>query len=98
MDGGVGRGGSQLLPLFWRIVRSTTSFAEPVPLVSTATTVTVSPCLTLEIPASPPFTEVPESTVNVADVPSPLLTVRDQLLPEVFVIEETVPVLSSIVS
>jgi len=72
--------------------------AVAVPLLSTATTLTVSPTLTLEMPSSPPFTDVPESTVKVADEPSELLTVRDQVLPDVFDTSDTVPLRVSRVS
>jgi hypothetical protein len=50
------------------------------------------------MPISPPFTEVPESTVNVAEVPSELFTPSDHVLPDVLVMLETVPVRSSSVS
>jgi hypothetical protein len=38
-------------------------FAVAVPFEVTATMLTLSPVLTADIPVSPPFTEVPESTV-----------------------------------
>lgn len=44
-------------------VESMTVFAVAVPLDTTATMLTVSPDFTVAIPDSPPFTEVPESTV-----------------------------------
>jgi hypothetical protein len=44
-------------------VESVSVFAVAVPFDTTATMLTVSPDLTAAIPVSPPFTEVPESTV-----------------------------------
>ena len=85
-------------PLASSVVWSVIWVAVAVPPDSVAVTVTVSPDFTLAIPDSPPFTLVEEPTLNVPDVPSALFTVSDQLLPDVFVTVDTVPVRSSIVS
>jgi hypothetical protein len=90
--------GCQVPPLAFNVVSSVTCFAVEVLPETTAATRTVSPVLTLPMPISPPFTLVPESTVKVPEVPSALFTVRDQVLPEVSVTSETVPVRSDRVS
>lgn len=98
LEPGVGRLGIHVLPFACSVVRSVTCVAVAVPLLTTATTDTVSPDLTLEIPVSPPLTLVLASTVNVADVPSALATVSDQVEPDVLEMADTVPLRSSIVS
>ena len=97
-DGGCGCAGNHDFPLACSVVWSVICVAVDVPPDTVAVTLTVSSVFTLAIPDSPPLTLVDEFTVNVPDVPSALFTLSDQVLPDVFVPSDTVPVRSSIVS